>query len=116
MSNKKRETRTIDLTSGGKAEVYTYFDRNAEREIRRAASKGIVLGKDGDDLAPTLEEATDMQIRREDAMVLHGTRCVFDVDGTKQEMSNKVLDSLSRQDFNDILVVLDEVFLGKGKK
>jgi len=117
MSNKKREFRTIDLPSGGKAEIYTYFDRNAEREIRRTSAKGIVIptettGKE----VHTLDELTDMQIRKEDSIVLFGTRCIYDVDGTKTEMSNKVLDSMSTSDFRVIFEELEQVFLGKGKK
>lgn len=114
MSN-ERELKTIDLPSGIKAKVVTYFTRGEVRAVKKARWGETVIEVDPDSekianskIDPNAEDLMN------DELVFQGVKVLIYGEEEKP-ISRELADSLQIGDFDACLKELNGLFLGKKK-
>jgi len=112
MSN-ERELKTIDLPSGIKANVVTYFTRGEVRAIKQSRWAGTEISVEAsEDISGKINpNAEDLQ---DDEIVFQGVKSFLFGEESKQ-ITRELLDGLDIKDFDACLRELKGLFLG-GKR
>jgi len=109
-----RETKILDLPSGLKAKVVTFFTRGEVRAIKKSRWTGTEISVDENEkptgkLDPAAEDYFD------DEIVFQGVKAFVEGE-TEKPITRELVDNLNIKDFDVCLKELRALFLGKGKK
>ena len=110
MSN-ERELKTIDLPSGIKAQVITYFTRGEVRAIKQSRWQGSEISVEASEnvSGKINPNADDLQ---DDEIVFQGVKSLLFGEELKP-ITRELLDELDIKDFDTCLRDLKGLFLGK---
>ena len=111
MSNTERELRTIELPSGIKANIVTYFVRGEIRSINKARWTGTEISTSDDNKALAGKIDPNTQEYMDDELVFQGTKSILQGE-TENQISRELIENMRSEDFDAILKEVTKLFLG----
>ena len=110
MSN-ERELKTIDLPSGLKAKIVTYFVRGEIRSINKARWTGTEISVKDDDKVIAGKIDPNTQEYMDDELVFQGTKSILQGE-IENQISRELIENMRSEDFEVILKEVNKLFLG----